>query len=41
MEMAFFYFFFNMLIVPGFAVPAGSTLYTLFIDNLAIADRIL
>ena len=39
--MAFFYFFFNMLIVPGFAVPAGSTLYSLFVDNLSIVDKIL
>ena len=36
--MAFFYIFFNMLIVPGLAVPTGTNFFNLIIDKISIFD---
>jgi hypothetical protein len=41
LNRAFFYFFINMLIVPGLAIPAGSSLYKIFITKIASAGEFL
>lgn len=34
MNLSFIYLMFNMLIVPGFAAPAGSSLYSIVTKGL-------